>query len=142
MASRILKYKKSVVITFVLLAIISAIVQFTVPVNYNMVDYLPEESPSTISMEVMENEFDSSVQNTRVMVQDVSIQEALEFKKDLRAIDGVTDVNWLDDVMDVKMPIEMADEDTVESYYNDNAALFTFTIQEGEEVRITDEIYA
>jgi hypothetical protein len=142
MASRILKYKKSVVITFVLLAIISAVAQFTVSVNYNMVDYLPEESPSTIAMEVMEDEFDGNMQNARVMVQDVTIQEALVFKEDLSAINGVTDVNWLDDVMDVKMPIEMADEDTVESYYKDDTALFTFALQEGEEVRITDEIYA
>lgn len=142
MASRILKYKKSVVITFFLLAIVSAVVQFAVPVNYNMADYLPEESPSTIGMEVMEAEFDGNMQNARVMVQDITIQEALVFKEDLRAIDGVTDVQWLDDVIDVKMPIEMADEDTVEPYYKDDAALFTFAIREGEEVRITDEIYA
>ncbi|MFA1819762.1 RND family transporter [Virgibacillus oceani] len=142
MASRILKYKKSIVITFVLLAIISAVVQFTVSVNYNMTDYLPEESPSTISMEVMEDEFDGNMQNARVMIQDVSIQEALVFKDELSNIQGVTDVNWLDDAIDVKMPIEMAEEDTVESYYKDNAALFTFAIEEEEEVRITDEVYA
>src|SRR5690625_4357936 len=142
MASRILKYKKSIVITFVLLAVISAVAQFTVSINYNMTDYLPEESSSTIAMEVMEDEFEGNMQNARVMIEDVSIQEALVFKENLSAINGVTDVNWLDDAIDAKMPIEMADEDTVESYYKDDAALFTFAIQEEEEVRITDEIYA
>src|SRR5690625_4185850 len=89
----------------------------------------------------MEDEFDGNMQNARVMIQDVSVQEALVFKEELSAIEGVTDVNWLDDAIDIKMPIEMADEDTVESYFKDDTALFTFAIQEEEEVRITDEIY-
>ncbi|GAB3807045.1 efflux RND transporter permease subunit [Virgibacillus kimchii] len=142
MASRILKHRKSVVITFVLLAIISIFAQFTVSVNYNLTEYLPDDSPSTIAMEVMEEEFEDSIQNARVMIQDVSIQEALVFKEELNNIDGVTNVDWLDDAIDIKMPIEMAEEGTVESYYQDDTALISFTIEEEREVEVTDQIYA
>lgn len=120
---------------------ISVILQFFVSVNYNMVDYLPDNAPSTEAIEVMEEEFEGAIPNANVMIYDVSIQEALVYKEKLESIDGVTDVIWLDDVMDIKTPIEVADQDVVESYYQNNNALFSFVIADGEEVRITDEIY-
>src|SRR5690554_3278528 len=107
-ASRILKHKKIVVIVFMVIALISAIVQFSVSVNYNMVDYLPDDARSTTAMEIMEEEFDGSVPNTRVMINDVTIQEALQAKEKLAAIDGVKDVTWLDDAIDIKTPLEIA----------------------------------
>ncbi len=124
-----------------ILAAICVVAQFAVSVNYNMVDYLPEDAPSTVAMETMDAEFDGAVANTRVMMKNVSIQEALAVKKDLEAIDGVSEVTWLDDVIDIKTPVEMADEDTVESYYKNGNALFSFHIAEGKEVDTTDAIY-
>lgn len=124
-----------------ILAIISAIAQFTVKVNYNLVDYLPEDAPSTEAMNIMEEEFDSGLADTRVLMHDVSIPEALQFKQQLMDIDGVTDVLWLDDAYDVKQPLEMADKALIETYYKDGHALFNFAIKEGEEVKATDEIY-
>lgn len=106
-----------------------------------MVDYLPDNAPSTQAIHVMEEEFGSNVADTRVMMKDVSIQEALSIKASIDEIDGVSEVMWLDDVIDMKIPIEMADVDTVESYYKDKNALFTLSIEEGKEVEATDAIY-
>ncbi|MGP4106439.1 efflux RND transporter permease subunit [Virgibacillus sp. L01] len=106
-----------------------------------MVDYLPDDAPSIVAMDLMEKEFDEPIANARVMVRDVSITEASAFKDKLAAIDGVTSVTWLDDVMDIKTPVEMANPDTVESYYQDKSALFSINIREGEEVEATEKIY-
>ncbi|MDX8045849.1 MMPL family transporter [Gracilibacillus sp. S3-1-1] len=141
LSARIIKHKKSIVITFIIVALISVITQFAVAVNYNMVDYLPDDAPSTEAMDLMEEEFDASVANARVMIHDVTVQEALTYKEQLESIDGVTDVMWLDDAIDIKTPIEMADTDTVESYYKDNHALISFHIRDGDEVAITDQVY-
>lgn len=140
-AARIIKYKKTIVLTFGIVAIIGTILQFFVSVNYNMTDYLPDDAPSTKAIDVMENQFDGAMTNAQVMIQDVTIQEALSFKEKLAAIDGVTDVLWLDDAIDIKVPLEMADQDTVEAYYKNHHALFSFTIRDGDEVQITDDIY-
>ncbi|WP_176483765.1 efflux RND transporter permease subunit [Bacillus sp. FJAT-45066] len=124
-----------------IVAVMAAVAQFFVTINYNMVDYLPDDVQSTQALEVMEAEFTAAVPNTRVMINDVTIQEALLFKEKLAAIDGVSDVIWLDDVMDVKTPLEMADKDMVEAYYQDKKALFSLDIRSGDEVVITDAIY-
>src|SRR5690625_7152360 len=89
-----------------------------------MIDFLPQNASSTKAMDVMEEEFEGRVANTRVMIKDVSIQQALAFKEDIEAIDGVSDVMWLDDVIDIRTPIEMIDTDTIETYFKDNNALF------------------
>lgn len=123
------------------LTIICSLATLTVSVNYDMTDYLPEDAQSTKAMNIMEQEFEGSVPSNRVMINDVTIQEALAFKKELAAIDGVSDVTWLDDAIDIKAPLEMADEEVVETYYKDEKALFSFSIRDGDEVAITDEIY-
>ncbi|MFD2214641.1 efflux RND transporter permease subunit [Metabacillus endolithicus] len=124
-----------------IVTVICALATLKVSVNYDMKDYLPDDAQSTIAMNIMEQEFEGSVPTNRVMIHDVTIQEALDFKEELAAIDGVSDVTWLDDAVDLKSPLEMADEETVETYYKENKALFSFSIREGDEVAITDEIY-
>src|SRR5699024_5011446 len=113
-------HKKIIVIIFFILAVVGGVAQFAVPVNYNMADYLPDHAPSTQAIRVMDEEFGGDVADTRVMIKDVSIQEALAFKAEITSVDGVSEVMWLDDVLDIKIPIEMADVDTVESYYKGN----------------------
>ncbi|MFE7062879.1 RND family transporter [Sutcliffiella sp. NPDC057660] len=140
-ASRIIKHKKAVLIVFTLVTIISMVAQFFVSVNYNMVDYLPDDAQSTRAMEVMEKEFTGAVPNTRVMVPDVTLQEAVSYKEKLSAIDGVGDVLWLDDVVDLKTPLEMADAEMVETYYKDGNALYSISVRDGDEVAVTDSIY-
>lgn len=106
-----------------------------------MIDYLPEDAPSIEAVDLMEQEFDEPVENARVMIEDVSITEALSYKQQLENVDGVESVTWLDDIIDVKVPLEMASADTVESYYLDQKALYSLHIEEGEEVAATDAIY-
>src|SRR5699024_3715089 len=102
-----LNKKKMIVSIFTALAVIGGIAQFGVSVNYNMTDYLPEIVPSRYAIDVMEEEFSCNVANTRVMIENVNIQEALAVKDELSYIDGVSGVMWLDDVIDMKIPLEL-----------------------------------
>ena len=76
------------------------------------------------------------------MVQDVSVAEARAYKERFRAVDGVTDVTWLDDVADVHTPLAMLDADEVETYYCDGCALFTLTIEDDKRVQAVDDLRA
>jgi len=133
----ILKYKKTVVVLFLILAAVSAIMSMGVGVNYKLVDYLPKDSESTKTIEILNDEFGGALPNARVMVTNVSVAEALEMKDKLKAIDGVGDVTWLDDAIGrdtlKDTPIDFLDRDTVKAYYTDRKALFTVTIDNGSE---------
>lgn len=136
----ILKYRKTVVLFFLVFTLVSALLQFAVPVNYNILDFLPQDALSTRAMKVMEAEFDEPIPNARVMLQNVSIQEVISYKARLEQIEGVSDSLWLDDVLDYRIPLESADPEIVENYYKDNSALIHLTIDEGKELNATTQI--
>lgn len=139
--NKIIRHKKAVVLVFAIVTVLSIVSQFFVSINYNMVDYLPDDAPSTEALEVMEEEFTASTPNTNVLIRDVSMQEALSYKDDLASIDGIKDVVWLDDLIDTRIPLEMIDADLIESYYQDGDALFSLTVESGAEVKAVDDIY-
>ena len=68
------------------------------------------------------------------MVRGVTIAEALELKERFAAVPGVEAVTWLDDAVDMLVPLELQDADEVESYYKDGAALFTLTISDAHRI--------
>ncbi|MGN1133888.1 MAG: RND family transporter, partial [Oscillospiraceae bacterium] len=121
---------KLVMAVFILMAAVCAILRSYVSVNYDMNDYLPDDSKSTVSLDVMDKEFDGGIPNARVMIKDVTIPQALEYKEKLEKVDGVTDVMWLDDSIDITTPLETQDKEIVENYYKDNTALYSITIEE------------
>jgi predicted RND superfamily exporter protein len=132
-ASLIIKYKKAIIVFFAITGIICTVLQFFVQKNYNMVDYLPPDAQSTIALEIMNEEFTEPMPNTSVMIKNVSVAEAVEYKEKLAAIDGVTQVVWLDDMVDLKQPLEMEDQDTVEGFYKNGNALYSVTVAKGKE---------
>ena len=114
LANLVVKHKKAILALFIAAAAICAVLQSFVAVNYNMVDYLPPEAQSTKALEIMQEEFDADMPNASVMVKDVSIEEALAYKQKLAEVSGVDSVLWLDDVADLKQPLETADAETVQ----------------------------
>ncbi len=138
--SLIVRNPKKIIVLFVILAALGAVLQNFVAVNYNMKDFLPDNSPSTVSLEVMESEFDGGIPNARVMVKGVTVPEALEYKERLKNCEGVESVLWLDDSVNIYAPLETADKDAVETYYKDNNALFTVTVAKDDKVEMVNRI--
>lgn len=126
----VVKCRKAILVLFIAAAIAGLFLSRLVSVNYDITDYLPPDSPSTVALDVMGEEFDGGIPNARVMIRDVSVVQALEYKEKLKQIDGVQEVTWLDDVVDVREPLETQETDTVEAYYKDDTALFTVTVEE------------
>ena len=136
----IVSHPKLILSIFAALFVICAVCKSFVSVDYDMNDYLPEDSASTAALDKMEEVFGSGIPNARVIIRDVTIPEALTYKEQLSEIDGVTDVTWLDDVISIEEPLELADPDTIETYYKDNTALFSVTISEEKEIDAVNAI--
>ncbi|MDF2685128.1 MAG: antibiotic export protein [Clostridia bacterium] len=141
----VIKHKKSVLIGFIIFAVLGGIFTTTVSVNYEMVDYLPKDAQSTIAINIMKDEFGGELPNTRIMLTDVSIQEALEYKEKLAAIEGVMQISWLDDIVGLDtlktVPLDFSDASIINNYYKDNNALMTLSIESGKEKSTVKAIY-
>ena len=135
-----LAHSRTVVALFLIVMLICACFIPFVRTNYNMVDYLPDDAQSTKAVQIMSDEFESAMPNANVMVKDISIPQALEIKQALLDMDGVEDVIWLDIAVDLTMPLETLDRNTVETYYHVNpddptigTALYQITVKAGNE---------
>lgn len=137
----LLQNKKKVVIFSLILAVIGAILSLAVTINYSMVDYLPSDAKSTKALSVMKKEFTQSVPNGQVMITNVSIQEVIDYKNKLSNIEGITEVLWLDDIVDITIPVEFTDKKTVDSYYKDGNGLVSITTKAGNEIKTLNSIY-
>ncbi len=136
----VVDHRKLVIAFYVVVVIVCGICKTQISVNYDMNDYLPEDSASTVALDLMNEEFDGGVPNARVMIKNVTVPEALEYKEKLEEVDGVTAVTWLDDAVSVDVPLETLDTDTVETYYKDANALFSVTIDKTKRVDAVNDI--
>lgn len=139
-AHMLMKCKHIIAALFLIAAVISYFASLEVSVNNNLVDYLPDDSPSTIALDTMNEEYEKGASNMRVMVRNLTIPEALEMKTRISKVRGVDDIAWLDDSVNIYEPIEYLDRDTIEDYYKDNNALYVLTIKKDYEVEAYNTI--
>ena len=119
--------RKPVFIVIIIMSLISALAYFQVGVNYDLVSYLPQDQPSTAAVAELTENFGTALPNARIAIPAENVREALLLKEELQAVEGVTDVIWLDDTLDLSIPLELADQATVEGFYFGGEALFQVT---------------
>lgn len=136
----IVNHQKLVLVIFTMGSLVSLYFAPQVKVNYDMNDYLPADSLSTLALSLMDEEFEGGVPNARVMIEDLSIPEGLEYKEKIKNIEGVTDVLWLDDTINITEPLEVQDKKSIESYYKEDNALYTVTINEDLGIEAVDSL--
>lgn len=127
----LLRHRTATVVVFALLTAGSLLLCPLVQVNYDLSEYLPQDSMTKRAMEEMEESFGYDAV-LRVMVEDVTLSESLDIKETLSQMEGVASVLWLDDVADIRQPLETLDAGTVEQYYRDGAALYQVTLTGGD----------
>lgn len=110
---RVIQYRVPIMTAFLVVMVICIFCRSRVGVDYDMNDYLPASSPSTVSLKMLEKQFDGNIPNARVMVKNVSVQQALNYKAKIEKAEGVEQVSWLDDVVDIGVPLAMYSQDTV-----------------------------
>lgn len=139
-ADFVIRFRKAVIAVFAVLTAIGLLGTLTLRVNYDMTEYLPPEANSTLAIDAMSEEFDEEMPNATVMLAADGVVEAQALKDEILAIDGVSDVTWLDDAVDVRVPLAALDADVVEDYYKDGHALYGVTIESGRELEAIDAL--
>ncbi|MBT9151812.1 MAG: Membrane protein YdfJ [Firmicutes bacterium] len=96
----------------------------------------PADMQTRQALSTMKAEF--GLQGTaQVMVEELSIYQALGLKKSIEEIGGVSQVLWLDDWVDIATPLELMEKALVESYYLDRKALFQVVFQQDDHSLVT-----
>jgi hypothetical protein len=117
------KYSKWIILAITSIVIIASIIlSFNVKTNYDMTEYLPDDSSTNEGIEVLEDTFGNHAL-VEVMVKDVTLIESYTIKQDIEEVSGVQQVVWLDNYGDITNP-DTIDQRTLQTFYNDSNALF------------------
>ena len=140
LAALIIRRRKTVLIVFIAAAIISALLFPMVTVKYDMVEYLPSDAQSTKALKLFNKEFDKALPNANVTIRDVSLMEALSLKEELAKLGYIDEVLWLDDAADLRRPLEMGDQATIEGFYKNGSASYSVVVRKGHEKEAIHDI--
>lgn len=121
---------------FVILVIVSVICFPFVGVNYDLSKYLPDYAPSKVGLDIMEEEF-GYPGTARIMIKDVSINEAKIYKDRIENVDGVDMVSWCDTTTDVYQSNLFIKYNDIEDYYKDGYAVMDVTFDESDSSKLT-----
>ncbi|MEG1848519.1 MAG: MMPL family transporter [Lachnospiraceae bacterium] len=135
-AAGLLKNKRKVLCAFTLMLVLSGFLMVLVEINYDLTKYLPEDSMSQKAIAVLEKEF-TYPGTAEAMVENVTVDRALEIKAGIEQIEGVKSVMWLDDMVDIQIPIAYQDKAVTDAYYKGGMALYTIEFQEGNYSTVT-----
>lgn len=135
-----LNRRKGVLAWALVLCVVCALCIPLVKVNYEFADYLPEDSASTKSLQVLEDSFKGNLPNGYVYVQGISLMQADALAQEFEALDGLSDVLWLGDVVDTARPLETYDESVVSAWKSDEGYLYQVTFDSTKAVAALDEV--
>ena len=117
MNNRFTKMKKYLVIAFfIVAAILSVRLMDKVAINYNISDYLDENTETKLSLEIIADEF-GATGDIQIMIEDISVDTAKEIKATLQGIENVLTVSF---------------NESDEGYYRDGKALFAVIVDGNE----------
>lgn len=130
-AKILVEKRKLIMFVFLIISIISTFLIPLVGINYDLSSYLPERSNTRAAISIIQKEF-SLTSHAQVMVEGISVAEAVLIKGEIEQVEGVKSVIWLDDLVDIYQPLEIHQSKVVENYYKDRAALFQVEFSEDE----------
>ena len=102
-----------------------------VNVNYDLTKYLPSDVDSKIGIDKMEEVF-GYPGTGRLMLKDVTIYEAKQYKDEIAKIDGVDQIVWCDLTNQIYSGSGFINYDDIKDYYKDGKACMDITFDEGD----------
>ncbi|MHB1452992.1 MAG: efflux RND transporter permease subunit [Saccharofermentanales bacterium] len=134
----LIRYKVAVISLTLLLVVCSAFASLFVGINYDLAQYLPEDSMTKISIDVVKKEFGYTGM-AEVMVEDIDLNQALAIKNIILQVDGVKGIIWLDDLADLSIPFEMLPRSMTDNYFKDSSALYRVEFTGSDYSTLTDQ---
>ena len=121
MSRFIVKRRVLVLIVAVLLLIPSVMGMAATHINYDILSYLPEDLESVIGERYLENDY-KLASTAMVTIENMPARQVQDLKEEIKKIDGVGKVLWVDDLTDITVPKEMLPQDVQDIFYGKNDA--------------------
>lgn len=139
----IAKNRIGVLIVATLLLIPAIIGYLVTPINYDILTYLPQDLDSMKGQTILDGTYNYAA-TAIIIVEDMDAKDVVKLKDKIAPIEGVGNVVWIDDALDITVPKEFLPEEIREAIYQENSTImfvtFDNTTSSEETFNAIDEI--
>lgn len=93
-------------IVAIILLIPSAIGYFNTKVNYDILSYLPNDLETRKAQAILKDDFDCG-SLAMLIIEGMDNKDVAKLKEKVANVDGVSEVIWVDDALDISVPKEI-----------------------------------
>ena len=105
-AKAVVKHRVLILILAIALMVPSVIGMTNTRINYDMLDYLPDDMDTVIGQNELMEDFGKGA-FSMLVIEDMSAKDVAALKEKIEAVDHVDSVVWYDSILDLSVPMEM-----------------------------------
>ena len=144
LAKKIAGHRKLILFIAIFLLIPSVWGFIKTDINYDILSYLPDDSSTIKAEKILKEDFDCG-SIAMLIVENMEDKDVANLKKKVEKVEGVQDVLWRDDFMDLSVPKEILPKDMVDFLYSgDKSTMMVLKLKDGtaslETMNAVDEI--
>lgn len=118
----VVKCRIPILILALLLMIPSVLGMAATRVNYDMLNYLPEDMDTVVGQNELLDDFHKGAFSFLIL-EDMPAKDAAALKKQVERVDHVDTVLWYDSLMDISVPMELLPDKLYEAFNAGNATM-------------------
>lgn len=139
----VVKHRVLILIIALALMVPSLLGMIFTRINYDMLNYLPDNIDTIIGQDYLLNDFGKGAFSF-VIVEDMPDKDVSALEDKIKGVDHVETVLWYDDLMDISIPKEMLPDKVYDAFNSDNctmmAVFFDTSTSADETINAINEI--
>ena len=122
LSKAVVKHRVLILIIALVLLIPSVLGMVNTRINYDMLDYLPEDMDTVVGQNELLADFGKGAFSL-IVVEDMPAKDVAALRKRIEAVEHVDSVVWYDTVADLSVPMEILPEKIYNEFNNGNATM-------------------
>ena len=122
LSKAVVKNRVLILIVALLLLIPSVLGMANTRINYDMLDYLPEDMDTVVGQNELLDEFGKGAFSL-IVVEDMPAKDVAALRKRIEAVEHVDSAVWYDSLTDMSVPMEILPEKIYNEFNNGNATM-------------------
>ena len=122
LSKAVVKHRVLILIVALLLLVPSVLGMANTRINYDMLDYLPEDMDTVVGQNELLADFGKGAFSL-IVVEDMPARDVSALKEKIEAVEHVDSVVWYDTVADLSVPMEILPEKIYNEFNNGNATM-------------------
>ncbi len=132
----VVKYRIPILILTLLLMIPSVLGMFGTRINYDMLNYLPEDMDTVVGQNTLLEDFGKGAFSF-VIVEDMSDKDVAALCEKFKNVDHVETVLWYSTLADVSIPMELLPDELYDAFNTDSATMIAIFFDSATSADVT-----